>query len=94
MTKEQAEIILLKRALDQACNSVEFLEGCVIDGIDKGGVYNYVYPEQIKALLAEWRELSPERKDCPHSNFDKSCESCQVRNKNLLEWREARKIIG
>ena len=94
MTKEQAEIVLLKRALDQACHSVEFLDRCLVNGIDKGGVYNYIYPEQIPKLMGEWRKLAPESKLCFHSNFDEGCGSCQDRNREMLEYRQARKVMS
>lgn len=74
MTVDQARIVLLEDALEQALSMVGFLHGCLTDP-----VFSYAYPEQTTALIEELRALAPERRVCVHSMTVAGCPGCTAR---------------
>ena len=89
MTKDQAKIILLENALNEAQNTVEFLHGCLTSSN-----YSYNYPAQTLSNLKNWYELVPKSKGCVHS-FDRlDCPECQDRKGRSKQLTEARKILS
>jgi hypothetical protein len=90
MTKDEAEIVLLKHALQEAQHCVSFLHGCLTNPI-----YKYAYPEQTTKHLEEWAELAPiEGSSCHHSMLKDDCPSCISGRKRHLEHLEALKVLG
>jgi hypothetical protein len=62
MTADQARIVFLEDALDQAVHTIEFLHGCLTEDS-----FSYSYPEQTAREIAEFRQLVPARTLCVHS---------------------------
>jgi hypothetical protein len=90
MTKEEAEIVLLKHALQEAQHCVGFLHGCLTDSN-----YKYAYPEHTIKNLKEWSKLSPiSELVCYHSMMADDCPSCISNKKRHLEHLEALKVLG
>ena len=98
MTREEARIVLLEDALEQAQNTVSFMHGCLTDPADdtREGFqgYSYAYPEQTLSHLAEWAALVPVRHYCVHSRHDPDCESCQAHIAKMKRLYEARAVLG
>ncbi len=89
MTREEAHLILLEAALDQAVNLIEFLHGCLTsDG------YAYRYPEQTLAKVASMRRLAPARPGCVHGRRDPGCEACVFHAAERGRQAEARAVLG
>jgi hypothetical protein len=89
MTAEQARIVVLEDALEQAQNTVSFMHGCLTDP-----VYTYAYPDQTQHHLAEWAALVPVEPYCVHSRHHSDCESCQRHVAKMERLAEARRILG
>ncbi len=92
MTPEEARIVLLEQALDQACNTIGFMHGCLTD--DKH--YGYAYPEHTAKHLEAFRLLAPERESCVHSmtmQHVDDCPGCQAHVKWATERAEAYELL-
>lgn len=91
MTKDQAEIILLRHALQDAQSTVSFLHGCLTDP----SKYKYCYPEHTVDRLKEWNQLAPiEGSSCHHSMTKNDCPSCMSGQKMHQEQMEALKVFN
>lgn len=89
MNADQARIVLLEDALEQAQHTVSFLHGCLTsDG------YKYAYPEQTIRHLERWEALVPLRKLCVHSFTAEGCESCAARNERFARIAEAHEVLA
>lgn len=95
MTRQEAEIFLLKDALMQAQHTVSFLHNCLVNpsSVPRDGGYKYAYPEQTLQRLEKWRKLAPTRLGCHHSGGEPECPECQERIKHARLLAEARRIM-
>lgn len=90
MTPEQAQIVILQDALEQAVNTIEFLEGCL-----KNPNYKYVYPEQTQETLEKIKQYLPEKpQPCAHSKTRLDCPNCQDNLKRLEQMQKAQSILS
>lgn len=90
MTPEQARIVLLEKALEQAYNKIGFMHGCLTDP----KMHSYAYPEQTVSFLSEVERLIKIREYCVHSRFEYGCESCKAGSVRREMIREAKKVLG
>lgn len=93
MNRDEARIVLLEQALDQAIHTIEFMHGCLTE---EG--YVYAYPEQTEVKLAKFRKLVSIGPMCVHS-FDArkrgiECAGCEAREKYFLARAEAERILN
>lgn len=88
MTKDQAEILILKDLLEQSTNTIKFLNNC----LDSSHSAVYLYPHQTQIILDEIAEYVSSRPTCYHSHFMKDCDSCITYKKYLKVLNKA-KII-
>jgi hypothetical protein len=88
VTRDEARIVLLEQALEQAQNTVSFLHGCLTDP-----GYKYAYPEQTQRNLDEWAALVPRRPYCVHSFTVEGCESCAARVEGFERRAEAITVL-
>ncbi len=90
MTKDEAEAILLRHALQEAQHIIKFLHGCLTNPM-----YKYAYPEQTLENLKEFEKLAPiEGSSCHHSMTVDDCPSCISGSKMYKERKEALKVLG
>jgi hypothetical protein len=96
MTKQEAEIILLKDALVQAQHTVSFLHSCLVNPSngEMNGGFHYAYPEQTLKRLREWQELAPDRQPCHHSRRDPDCPCCREAIEEMRLLVEARRVVA
>lgn len=89
MTKEEAKIVLLQHALQDAQHLVSFLHGCLTLPN-----YKYAYPESTARRLEEWGKLAPiDGTGCHHSMTKPDCPSCVAGQKMRQEHMEALKVL-
>lgn len=88
MTPEQARILILEDALEQAQNVVSFMHGCLTDP-----GYSYEYPEQTSRHLERWGQLVPVRRYCVHSVHKRDCPSCQEHLIKMGLLAEAERVL-
>lgn len=89
MTDDEARIVLLEDALQQAQNTVEFMHGCLTDK-----TYKYAYPEMTFSNLAEWGKLAPRpAMYCAHSRRQLDCPSCQTHVAYMDRKFEAIRVV-
>jgi hypothetical protein len=72
MTREEARIFLLEKALIQSHHTIKFLHGCLIDPIG----HKYAYPDQTMDRLKAIEELVTIPSGCCHSMTKPECPSC------------------
>jgi hypothetical protein len=72
---DEARMMDLEDALDQAVHTIEFMHGCLTDPEH----YSYAYPEQTIARIRQFRELVPARPGCVHSVTNQDCPGCRAR---------------
>jgi len=89
MTKQEAEIILLKNALEQAQSVVRFMHGC----LTSPQLYSYNYSEHTQEYLKEWEQLVPRGKYCVHSRYEPTCENCENSEKERLQLMKAKAVL-
>lgn len=89
MTREEARIVVLTYSLDQALNSIEFMQGCLTDP-DR---YQYAYPEMTEQKIKELREICPRTISCVHSRREPSCESCMMHQERSVMLFEASRVL-
>lgn len=89
MSDEQAQIVLLTDALEQAQSTVEFLHGCLTDPL-----FQYAYPEMTARHLERWHELAPRAPGCVHSRTYEDCPSCQHRVRRAAQLQEAQATLA
>lgn len=89
MTSEEARIVLLEDALNQAAHTISFLHGCLTDDL-----YQYAYPDQTLRGLSDIRELVPEHSMCVHSNTSPGCSSCKDRVDRFRLLDQARRVLN
>jgi hypothetical protein len=90
MTDEEAKLVLLEQALEQAISTIEFLNGCLLEPTQ----YNYAYPEQTQQKLTEFKKLIVINPRCIHSMYVSECESCQSRSKKWEQKEAAVNILN
>lgn len=72
MTRDEARIVLLEDALDQARSAIEFMDGCLTEP----NLYLYEHPEQTVRKVNEIGKLVPRRRTCIHSRLHEGCLAC------------------
>ena len=88
MTREEAQIILLKDSLEKCRNTIEFLHLCLM------GEATYTYPEHTKQIIEEIKKYIPDRKDyCVHSTYTEGCISCFRDKMYLIDIHMAKMIL-
>ena len=91
MTKEQAQIVLLEQALEQAIRTIEFIDGC----LRYPESYRYDYPEHTQKHIVEFRKLVPTGPiGCFHASMDTpDCASCKSHRVKYLQKEKAIKVL-
>lgn len=89
MTKTEAELVIVRFALENAQNRVEFLHNCLTEPR-----YSYGDPASTIKELAEWEELNPRRGYCHHSVFKLDCAECRYRNEQFERIYQAKKVLN
>ena len=91
MTKDEARIVLLEDALEQARNTIQFMHGCLTHP-----QYHYAYPEHTEQMVERINALVPERKYCIHSGLrnNEDCESCVQRVTRAILRHEAEQTLN
>ena len=96
MTEEQARIVLLEQAVEQAQSTIEFLHGCLTHPSSEhaSGGYRYAYPEQTERQLRRLEALAPRGPMCVHSFERPGCEACESRVRRAMRRGEALEVLG
>lgn len=89
MTEQEARLVMLTQAVQQAQHKIEFMHGCLT-----AENFEYAYPEMTASFLAHLAELAPKQPMCVHSKTERGCPGCEAR---LEAWRlrgEAERVLA